>query len=457
MNETRTLVKFLAEMNYDNLSPEARATAKLCVLDTIGVGLFGAQMEWARIVAEMVTEADCVGESTVWGRNVRTAAQYAAMANATAAHGIEMDDLKPAFRVHTGALAVPAAMAATEKVQADGKRLLTAIVAGYEASFRVSRSVRKQMERGIHSPGHFGIWGSVAAASKALDLNQEQMLDAFGIAGSMASGIFEFSNDPLRTMVKRLHGGWPSHSGVIAALLGQKGLTGPSTVLEGQYGYCRVFAGEEEPRLEDVTKDLGTSFQILDWETKSYAAWGASHLCIDAVNELQARYRIEPQEIEKVIIGGFRTLFMQHEMREPQSIMAAQYSLPFVTAMAFFKDLRDPSVWKEEVLRDEAILGLVQKIEWYLDEEVERIHRETYGYGGVKLTVKLRDSREFHTTVYHAKGSQGNPMTPQEIHDKFSFLVGHVLPRNRVEEIARTVDSLERVDNVRQLGDLLLL
>ncbi len=459
MNETEDLVAFLADMSYGDLPPEVIATAKLCLLDTLGVGLFASQMEWTKIVVEAVAGAGgAVAESAAWGLSPRTAAHYAALINGTAAHGIEMDDRKPALTLHTGSMTIPAALAVGEKTQADGREVLTAIVAGYEVPFRVARAMPLWTDRGLHPAGHKGIWGSVAAASKVLDLDKDQMLNAFGLAGSMASGIWEFSQDPKGTMVKRFHGGWASHNGVIAAILGQKGLTGPRTVLEGKFGYCHAFAGSVEPRPEELTKDLGKSFQILEREVKPYSAWGQSHSCIEAVTQLKAQHQIDPQQIDKIIITGPSEFFEKHEMKEPQSIMAAQYSLPFITAMAFFQDLRDPSVWTDEILRDRATLDMCRRVEMYIDDERERVFQETRGFSGsgVTVTFKLRDGKERCIVVNDAKGTLGNPMTSEEIHDKFRLLASNILSHDQVEEIARTVDALEEIDNVCRLGDLLL-
>ncbi|MFH1087879.1 MAG: MmgE/PrpD family protein, partial [Chloroflexota bacterium] len=248
MNETRKLVEFIVGVNYESLPASVVEMAKLCILDTVGVGLFGSQTKWANVVAGLATRARCQGDSALWGHDMRTAPEYAALVNGTGAHGIEMDDRKPPYDAHTGAIVIPTALAAAESGGIDGKKFITSVVVGYESAYRVGKAVPKQLERGIHAPAHKGIWGATAAASKALGLDVERSLNAFGIAGYMASGLWEFSQDPQRATVKRLHGGWPAHSGVMAALLARDGLTGPATVLEGKYGYCRVYAGEEPPR-----------------------------------------------------------------------------------------------------------------------------------------------------------------------------------------------------------------
>ena len=457
MNETQTLVRQLVEMDYDTLPSEVRVTAKQCLLDTLGVGISGARTEWSSIVMAVTHTSGGSQESAVWGHAFNASAPHAAMINGTSAHGIEMDDRKPAFRVHTGSIVVPAAVAAAEKAGSDGKTLLTAIVAGYEAGFRIARSVPGQYERGMFTPAHSGVWGAAAAACKAQNLTYEHTLNAFGVSGCMASGLREFQKDDERDMVKRLHAGWAAHNGVMAALLAQQGMTAPRTVLEGEFGYCKVYAGAGGPNLEQLGKDFGRPYQIQLREVKPYAAQGGSHVCIEALMQFKAQYQVKAEEIEKIVIGTCSFLINHHENREPKSLTAAQLSLPFITSLAFFRDLTDPTVWKAELLNDQAVLGLAQRVEWYVDDEMEGRHRATKGYGGARTTIKLRDGREFHTVIYNAKGTEANPMTSQEIHKKFYLLAGHVLKKEQIERIAEVVDSLEDMKNVREFCRLLKL
>lgn len=454
MNETLELADFLVDLRYEELPAKVVDIAKLCLLDTLGVGLFASRMPWVKMATEIVAEADGAGECAVWGYNLRVPAQNAALVNGVSAHGIEMDDRKPQLGLHPGSQIIPAAMAAAEKIHADGKRFLTAVVLGYEVAFRVGKAVPRPI-LGLNSAEHKGIWGAVAAASKALGFNREQTLNAFGIAGSMASGISEHSQDSDHSMSKRLLGGWPAHNGVMACLLGQKGFTGPWSILEGKFGYCQVFARERAAHLEELTKHLGKSFQILEREVKPYAAWGGSHLCIDAVVQLKTQYPTVAQEIEKVIVACSGRLFENRQFRRPQSIMAGQMSLPFITAVAFLYDMRDPTIWTEEIIRNEDVLRLVDKVECYVDEGIERHALETQSHGEVQVTVRLKSGTELQITVQHSKGTTENPISQEEIYSKFQLLASHVIPQTQCQEIAERVSRLEEVSDINQLSEVL--
>ena len=454
MDETAKLADFVANLSYSDLPSGVVHTAKLCLLDTLGVGLFASQMPWTKIVAQIGDERRGAEESVVWGRSAKVPAEYAALANGVAAHGIEMDDRKPSLGLHPGCQVIPSALGLAEKLHLDGKTLITAITAGYEVIFRVGRAIPRP-RRGINSAAHKGVWGSVAASTKTLGLNKAQTLNAFGLAGFMASGISDYSEDGSTSMMKRLMGGWPSHSGVMASLLAQNGLTGLGTMLEDKWGYCRIFAGNEEPRLEELTKDLGRPFQILEREIKPYAAWGGSHLCIDAVNVLKLQYQIQPQDVEQVVVSCASRLYENRQIRRPQSIMAGQMSMPFITALAFFHDLRDPEVWKEEILSDERILQFLDRVECRVDEEIEKRWRAAGGQGEVKVVARLKGGVEKSATVAHSKGTSENPMTEEEIREKFLLLAGRRLPPERCTQVVTAVSRLEQIADVCEFTELL--
>jgi len=454
LNETAQLAAFVADLTYANLPPRVVDTAKLCLLDTLGVGLFASQMPWTKIVAQIGHQNKGAQESVVWGTSAKVPAEYAALANGVAAHGIEMDDRKPSLGLHPGCQVIPSALALAEKIHLDGKSLIGAITAGYEVIFRVGKAIPRP-RRGINSAAHKGVWGSVAASAKALSLNKTQTLNAFGLAGFMASGISDYSEDGSTSMMKRLMGGWPSHSGVMAALLAQNGLTGLATMLEDKSGYCRIFAGEEQPHLEELTKDLGRSFQILEREIKPYAAWGGSHLCIDAVNLLKIQHQIQPQDVEKVVVSCASRLYENRQTRRPRSIMAGQMSMPFITTLAFFYDLRDPEVWREEILSDEKVLQFLDRVECRVDEEIEKRWRVTGGQGEVKVTAQLKGGVERSAVITHSKGTTDNPMTDEEIRQKFLLLAGRRFPAERCAQIVTAVSRLEQITDLREFTELL--
>lgn len=458
MDETHILAEFLSGLKFSDLPDDVVETTKQCILDIVGVGIGATRWPWPQMVAEVVADTQSAGQSSVWGTPMRTSITGAALVNGVSAHGIEMDDRSPRASAHPGAYAVSAALAVAESRSATGQELITAVVAGYELGMRLGYAMR--MRRGVHKSGHKGVWLGVGAAGRAMSLDAEQMRNAFGLAASMASGIAEFSQDPSGTMVKRLHGGLGAQNGVLAAQLAARGMTGPATAIEGRFGYLRTFGRDDfEPLMHELTDGLGESYKITLREVKPYAAWGGSHLAIDAVARILGEGAVDPADVVSVRIGGSTRLIESHESTRPESEMAAQYSLPFIAALSVVRGpdaLVDPSaVWTEETLRDPEILRIAAATTPVCDDDLERIGLQKNHYGGARVTLTLRDGTKREAVVHNSKGTLENPMTPPEIDHKFRRMTGSVLGEDQTERVLGLVRSLETLDDVRRLGDAL--
>ena len=457
MNETKELVEFITSIHFAALPEEVAETAKMSVLDTVGVALYGSKTPASLAVAEFVKECGCVAESVVWGHGWRSSAPYAALINGTSAHGIEMDDHGGVFNIHCSPAVVAAALAVWEKTHSNGKDVIAAVVAGYEVAFRLSDALLGSCQLRFHGSPIKSLFGATVAAGRLLGLDNTAMLNAMGIAGSMASGLREWANDPKGTMVKRFNGGgWPAHNGVLAALLALKGLSGPGTILEGERGVCRAFGIEKEPRIEKLTEDLGKHYMIMQRCIKPYAACAVLLASVDCVKKMKSTYKIESGEIDRIRIGCSRKSFDMHNSKEPESIMAAQYSMPFVTALAFFENLSDVSVWDDQALCRQDVKDLVKKIDMYIDEELEKTYQETNYYGGTKMTIRLKDGQEHKAWVKYAKGTLENPATAEDIREKFNVLAGHILPARKVTVVSQFINNLEDQQNSALLSEALL-
>lgn len=461
MNETRTLAEYLSNLRYGDVPAEIIQEAKLSVLDAIGVGLIASRRPWSQITAAVAQESGGGDFSSVWGHPFKTSPQQAALANSTAVHGIEMDDRRPFVRVHAGCIAIPSTFAVAEKVGASGRDYLTSVVSAYELGYRVGHAVR--VMPGIHAAGHIGVWVGVGGAANGLSLDARQFTNAMGLAGSMAtSALAEFTQDPEGTMVKRLHMGLSSHHGVLAALLAQKGFTGPATVLEGMNGYGNIFTPDKSDlHFEALTDRLGSYFSIVEREIKAYSAWGGSHTVIETAGQLMAEHGIKPGDIEWIRVGGSNYLVDEHESTRPRSIMAAQYSLPFITAAALCKGdaaLVDPDgFWTEDVLDDQEILRTVDKMTLFVDPELDQKYLTDRIPGATRLVMGLKDGTEFDETRYYVKGTLENPMTADEIETKFRNLTRRVISDDHAQRIIDTVRDLDALPDVRALGDLVRL
>ena len=211
---TETLAALASGLRADALPARVIGRAQALVLDHLGVALLGATQPWAAKVRELALAEGGVGESTIYGFG-RVPARAAALVNGTAAHAVELDDTHDESLNHPGAVVIPAALAVAEKLDADGRALLAAIVAGYETQCRIGIPLGAAViARGFHPTATCGVFGATAAAANLMRLDAPTIASAFGTAASMSSGVMQFSGDPSGTMTKRLHGGLPAERGV---------------------------------------------------------------------------------------------------------------------------------------------------------------------------------------------------------------------------------------------------
>ena len=252
----------LHELKLSKLPRSIVESAKWCVLDSLGCGLYGSREAWSEIMASEIDAEAPRGSSTMFGHPVKTSAAAAALCNGTASHGFELDDLLDEAIVHPGAIVVPAALAAAEAANASGERLLLGVIAGYEAMNRVGLALGLEpAHRGFHKTSLAGPIGAAVAAGIVMKLSTSELQSAVGLACSAASGIKTFATGAGGGMMKRMHAGRSAEAGVRMAQLASRGFSGPPTAIEGRFGLLEVFGGKTaEP--EWLTKDLGERWAV---------------------------------------------------------------------------------------------------------------------------------------------------------------------------------------------------
>ncbi|MBM4322300.1 MAG: MmgE/PrpD family protein [Deltaproteobacteria bacterium] len=451
INRTARLVKFIKDLRFEKLPKDVVELTKLLILDLIGVGLFSSIKDSSKIISRFAKESGSQGVCTVFAHSYKTSPQYAALVNATMGHGFEFDDTHDPSVTHPGAVVIPAALALGEKQHINGKHFITSVVAGYEVMGRVGMAVGPMLiERGFHPTSANGPFGAIAAAGKILNLNEKQYLNGFGIVGSMASGIVEFSQDEEGTMIKRLHAGMAAENGVSAALLAKKGFTGPSRVLDGKFGYCRVFS--ISPVLEKIDGHLGEDFIIRHISVKPYACCRLFHSTLDAIKVMKESKKFNTKQIKTISVGGPKISVAQHMVYEPKSIMAAQYSLPFITAIGMLKDVEDPNVFHDKLIRNKEILGFAKKVSGFEDQELESVFPEKFAS---KVIIEHVDGTKEEMVVYDSRGTPVKRLTEEEMVIKFKKITKGCFNEKKLKTILEKVMVIEELKDISTLTELL--
>jgi len=440
---TRELAYFLHGITYEDLPKNVVESAKFSLLDSLGCQAGLSTLPWSKQVYKTIKELGGVEESTIAYYGHRTTAENAAFVNSAFNHGHEIDDTYLGIPTHPRAAIIPAAMALGEKEKISGKDLITAVVVGHEASLRIGLGVSHSLlKRGHHPPPAIGPFGAAALAAKIYDFTADEFHNVLGVAGSFAGGLLEYTQ--AGGSVKRVHCAIPAQAGIRAAHLARNGITGPPTVLEGDKGFCTVFA--DECNLERIVQNMGTEWTILDVSTKIYDCCHYVHAHIDGTRALLEENPVDPDSIEKIVAKtSEQGRVHMGVIVEPPDILGAQFSIAFSLAMTIVKGSNGFGDYTEEDLKNPRLLGLARKVQIELDDELERLHPEAFG-GEVEL--QLKDGERYSKKVIYQKGHPKNPLSREEYKAKFREVTRLALPEEQTEKTLSLVEGLEDLDDV---------
>jgi 2-methylcitrate dehydratase PrpD len=358
------------------------------------------------------------GSSRILGDgDIPVKAPFAALANGSLAHAFELDGaLRPSCGAHPGATILSSGLAMAQERGLGGRDLLTAFIAGSEVMIRIGRATRHSNEtRGFHAPGTTGTFGAAVACGKLLGFDVRQMTHALGIAGSLSSGLVEFSRSGTGAMVKRLHMGRAAEGGILAASLAAGGFTGPHTVLEGECGFLKVFCNEWD--MSELTKELGSAWLCSRISMKRFACHTAAHTPIQAILDLKHSEGLEASQVASITIETGEKELRRHVIHDPSDVMMAQYSVPFCVALTLLSDPTDPRTFRDVDVKDtqiRALAGRVKLVPWATGRRPTPIASIT--------TVILTDGRELKAMVTDFKGTPDNPLNNEELREKFLML-----------------------------------
>ncbi len=361
------LAESIAGLQANRLPPAVRRKCEDLLIDVAGLCVTARNEDY---IKSALAGCDDEGPCTAIGHKRTFTAASAAFINGTAAHGEDFDDTFEGGPVHAGAVIVPAVLAACERHRPDGQAALLGIAVGTEVMCRLSTVVPKAVHKaGFHPTAIFGAMGAAAGVSAALGLNARQIVDALGIAASMASGIIEYLAEG--TWTKRLHPGWAAQSGIRAALLARGGFTGPRTVFEGVHGLFHGFAHTTEGNYAALTGDFGTRWVTETLAFKPYPCGTMAHPYIDCAKRLAAR-GIKPGDVKELICevaeGTVHRLWEPlADKQRPPNGYAAKFATPFILATGFVRGGVGLDAFTEAAVRDNDVLALAAKVQYVID------------------------------------------------------------------------------------------
>jgi len=400
-----------------------QATTRKCedlLIDVVGLCVTARNEDYTQ---SALLACDDDGPCTAIGHRRRLTASGAAFVNGTAAHGEDFDDTFEGGPVHAGAVIVPAVLAACERHNPDGRMALTGIAVGAEVLCRLNLVVPKAVHKaGFHPTAIFGAMGAAAGVGAALGLNARQIVDALGIAGSMAGGIIEYLAEGAWT--KRLHAGWAAQSGIRAALLARQGFVGPRTVFEGVHGLFHGFAHTADGDYDALTGDFGTRWVTDTLAFKPYPCGTMAQPYIDCARRLAAR-GIRPDDVEAILCevaeGTVHRLWEPlADKQRPKNGYAAKFAVPYLLATGFVHGGVGLGAFTEKAIRDADVLALAAKVKFVIDPDNPYPNNYT---GHVKATLK--DGSVAEERQPYLRGGASEPLTRQDVTDKFMLNAQH--------------------------------
>jgi 2-methylcitrate dehydratase PrpD len=406
------LAERVAAIDVQRLPPAVRDTCERLLLDVVGLCVAARGSDY--VTAAHLAWPDA-GPATVIGFAETCSAAGAAFINGTAAHGEDFDDTFEGGPVHAGAVVVPAVLAAAEQEGLSGTAALLGIAVGAEVVCRLSLVVPKAVHKaGFHPTAVFGAIGAAVGVGAALQLGSRQLVDAMGVAGSMASGIIEYLADGSWT--KRMHPGWAAQSGLRAALLARAGFTGPRTVFEGVHGLFHGFAHTRDGNYGALLDGFGERWEMQTLAFKPYPCGTMMHPYIDCARRLHGR--IEPYEVVELVCevgeGTVHRLWEPlAEKRHPPNGYAAKFATPYGIAVGLVKGDVGLDAFTDAAVGDPAVQALAAKVRY----EIDPANPYPNAYTG-HIRARLRDGRLIEERQPHLRGGAREPLSRAELEAK---------------------------------------
>ena len=452
---TGRLVNWVGTLEWDQVPDPVRTRAAHLVLDGLGCALVGAQLPWSRIATDAVLGVEGHGAAAVIGTGRTTTPSGATLLNSTFIQGFELDDFHPVAPLHSASLLIPALLATAAHLDrpVSGQDLLTAAIVGFETGPRIGYALggTEMLSRGWHSGPIFGGIAAALAGGKLRGLDGEQLEDAVGFAATQSAGLMSAQYE---AMGKRMQHGFAARNGFYSAALAQSGYTGIDQVLERPYGgFLAVYGEGHHPEPAAVTRGLGDDWETTTIMVKSWAVMGGLHGVVEAARTL--RDRLAGRTIDRIDIrvGDFVYHHGWWRPQRPLTAIGAQMNIGYAAAVTLLDGVALPQQFTAERLDADDVWQLLERVHVELDtriDELAPIERfQTH------LTLTFTDGSIETASMIAPHGNPSDPVTDDEIVDKFHNLVEPVMPGDRADAIERAVLALPDADDVAPLVELL--
>jgi len=452
---TDELIAFILETTYDDLPAEAIEIAKKCIVDGTACMMAGSTEPAADILRARVAHIGGVEECHILGKGSMLAPLHmAAQVNGISGHALDWDDTALSEEKDRSVLLHPtiqpltACLAVGEKLDVSAKDFLLAFVLGFEVSVKIAEAIAPDHfagGRGYHTSGTIGIFGAMTASAKLMGLNAEQLSNAFGIAQTMAAGVGANHG----TMSKPFNMARACENGVTAAELAAAGFDGPKNALERGRGFFEAFGGGYDRT--KITGRIGNPFAIIYPGTsiKPYPSGVVGHPAMDAMKVLVEKHDIQPEDVESVRVYTGENVITPGPLRilHANTELEAKFCVPFQMASMILRRKAGLNEFTDEFVQTQECQDMQRRVTAELDPEIVALGKGVI-VGRIVLTTK--DGKEYtETTAPEYRGGPKNPMTWDEVADKFKDCAQRVLSDQKTEAFLGLVKDFETLPDIK--------
>ncbi|HWF47354.1 MAG TPA: MmgE/PrpD family protein [Bryobacteraceae bacterium] len=456
---TREVVDFILRTNYSDIPAEVIELGKKSILDGLGLSLAGSQAESGHIAREFIRGSElCRGSSTVSGTSMKVPPRFAAFLNGISIHAFDFDDTQLAvgpdrvygLLMHPTVTALPPAFAIGETAGVSGKDLMLAYHLGAEVECKIALAISPRSYHS-HITGICGPFGSAAAGIKLRKLDENQSLNAFGVAATAGGGL----RTNFGTMTKPFHAGHAAEGGLVAVELAALGWTASHTALEAPGGFFNAYGGAQEYEPDFLTKQLGNPwvFSSPGVSIKPFPCGSLTHPGMDEMLRMIQQYDIKPKDVESVEVGTNKFALGSLIHHDPHTSLEAKFSMEFCLAILLIERKAGLPQFTDAVVNRPDVQAMIHRIRYSASSAAASAGLNTMS---TIIHIHLKDGRTLSGHAEYALGSPQHPMSYEQVADKFRGCAEYAhWPNEKSEKIIEAVRTLESIADIRQLSPLL--
>jgi len=446
------IAEYIEKISFEILPIRVTEKCEQLLLDTLGVMILGSETQWSKILLTYFKEIGGKQQAKIINNKIMLPITNAAYLNGTMAHSFDYDDDLNAC--HIASCIIPAALAVGESINSSGKDLIEAISIGYDITTRIAETLDAHhlYTMGFHPTSVCGAFGAGATASKLMHLSHKQIINTMGIIGSLASGTTEWLSDG--SMTKRFHGGKAAYDGVFAASLARLGYTGPKRIFEVSSGILKMFKAQRAN--QNLIDDFFLRYDILNSYIKLHACCTCNAPIIDALIAIRTENKIDINNIDNIIISIRETCLSLvgepiEKKRKPKTILDAQMSAPYCAAIALLEGKGFPEQFGKDKIRNKQIINLMKKVEIISDSSlnVNKYPRPV----PAKIKLIMHNEEVIEKQIDYQKGTYLNPLSKDEIENKFLVCVKSKMSEKNIRELISKVYDLKKIKDVGEIWE----